>query len=362
MKKGILTLCILSIALLTACTSFKKNRQEEEVLLSLHESDQFPQIPFSLDGSTIWSLEDDRLKAFDVWDIDVDDEVPGMIFFYARTHEELKNAVEKNKGNFKMFEYSNIKESDFDELLTHFDKEYFKEHILLFYYKYEPNVSENYVYNVVIKDETLILNVNRFEGMATALSFWIHTISLKKEDVETVNDFHVVVRTVSHLQETITFSVKQEFIRDVYINGLDKEDFKGLDNLKSVHLTTSGMILDIYFNQTVSTEKLNEIIKSLEDSTFIKTIGYRDQDKIRVIIADEKYDMYFNNELKTEDLLSTDVDGSNYFTLEYSKRTLFAFFTLKLEEPGKENADKMLKELTDLAFPFVHLEEKPSSV
>lgn len=89
------------------------------------------------------------------------------------------------------------------------------------------HVSENYVYNVVIKDHSLTLNINRFEGSATALSHWLHIVTIKKEDVKNINEFNVSVRTVEKPRSSVVVSVSEDHVRDVYLNGIRKNDFQG---------------------------------------------------------------------------------------------------------------------------------------
>ena len=70
---------------------------------------------------------------------------------------------------------------------------FFKEHILLFYYKYEPNIS-NYVHSVVKKDNTLTLNVNCFKDVTILSSSAL--IVIKKADISVLM-ININIRTIA---------------------------------------------------------------------------------------------------------------------------------------------------------------------
>jgi len=65
-------------------------------------------------------------------------------------------------------------------LLNNYNEDFFEDNILLFYYKSESNISKNIVFNIEVKDNSLLLNTNRYEGMSTALSSWLYFITLEK--------------------------------------------------------------------------------------------------------------------------------------------------------------------------------------
>lgn len=60
------------------------------------------------------------------------------------------------------------------------------------------------------KGNTLTLNINRFEGHFAALTGWIEIITVKKEEIKDIKKIEVIIRTISSLQESIIFSIKEE--------------------------------------------------------------------------------------------------------------------------------------------------------
>lgn len=165
-------------------------------------SDSYKKVSFSRDRGQTWQRVDERLSSFDICDIKRDEEVEGMVFFSATSFEQLVKQVEKFKNQPTFYTYNDLDEEYWLQLLNRYDEAFFAHYILLFYYKAENNISENYVYSVTVKDQALTLNVNRLEGMLTALSSWKEVITIKKEDVQGVNEFHVIVRTITPLKST----------------------------------------------------------------------------------------------------------------------------------------------------------------
>ena len=188
-------------------------------------------VPFSKDGGKTYVLKDNQLEEFDIYN---EYYSYGYIFFYAYTFDELKERIEEYKTPRQdMYYYPS--EKVLNSLIEIYDEDFFKEHILLFYYKYEPNISPNYVHSVVKKDNTLTLNVNRFEGCATALSYSSALIVIKKADISGVNEININIRTIAELQDKFSINLKKEHIRDFYINGISMEMFRDIENLKMLH-------------------------------------------------------------------------------------------------------------------------------
>lgn len=341
---------ILAMLILSACNEVEFN---PKVYDRTFDGDK---ISFSLDVGENWQTEDNLLEEFDIWDVKMNEEVPGMIFFSARSYEELqKKAVDNETTPF--YSYMYLTDEGWDNLLDTYNEEYFEDNILLFYYKYEPNISKNYVHSVSVVDNSLILNINRFEGMATALSSWLHIVTINKTDVENITEYDVVVRTVTELQTSITVYPKQNYMRDIYMNGLNKSDFKGLDNLKSVTVWTWNIIIDIKFNETLSDARLNSIIEVLESSENINSVGYTSNEWIRVTIDNKFFDRYNKGTLKLSDIINDDIEDSDAFTMEILKFTPIAIITLEMEKHGNEYAEEMINQLRKLNFKFIDYEE-----
>lgn len=364
MKKLFNILFILMTMLLLAACNIEEPKEEKKdiedetpYISEVYETyDDKDRISYSLDKGSTWQITSDELEEFDIWNVEFNEEVRGMIFFFATSHEEFEEKVEE----FKIpcfYSYGYIDEDGWKTLLETYDEEYFNDNVLLFYYKYEPNISKNYVHNVIIKDDSLILNVNRFEGMATALSAWIELITIKKVDIKDVKDYSVSVRTISPLVKSITVYPKESYMRNIYINGLDMEDFEGLRNLESIDVWNWGIKIDIKFNQTITDERLKSIIEILKASKNIRSVGYTSNTWIRVSIDNKYYDKYLDNTLTLEDVLEGSIEGSDAFSLEVLKFTPIVIITLKMENHGKMYAEAMKKELKELNLPFIDYDE-----
>lgn len=349
-KMSIFILIILAMLVFTACDNLEFSP------MLYDNSFEGQKISFSLDAGKNWKTEDDLLKEFDIWDINYNKEVPGMVFFYATTYKELEEKVKANKTT-SFYSYKYVENEGWDNILNTFGEEYFKDNILLFYYKYEPNISKNYVHSVSVLDDRLVLNVNRFEGQMTALSAWLHIVTINKTDVENVKKFDVVVRTVSSLQKSITIYPKKDYMRDIYVNGLSKADFKGLDNLKSVSVWTWNIMVDIQFNETISEERLNSIVETLSDSENIESVGYTSNKWIRVRISNRFYDNYLQGTLKLSDILEDDLENYGGYTMKILNFTPIATITLEMEKHGREYAEEMIRQLKELNFKFINYEE-----
>ena len=360
-KLYIVSLIIIMMLLLVSCAESSDDDNNTLTADYIHPSNIYEsshdgqEILFSLDKGVNWHFSDKRLAEFDVWNINVNEEVPGMVFFYATSYEQLLEEVEKNKMT-TFYSYRYLDNNGWNKLLDTYTEEYFKDNILLFYYKYEPNISENYVYNIIIKDNSLILNINRFEGMCTALSSWVEFITIKKIDAVDITEFNVVVRTVSELKSLIVLYVNEAYMRDIYVNGLTTSDFPGLNNLKSVSVWTWGVMIDIKFNETISDKRLNDIVDILKTSENIRSVGYTSNTWIRVTINNKFFDKYQNNTLTLDDVLDDKIENSYNFTMDILKFAPIAQITLEMEQHGREYSEAMINQLKELKYPFINYE------
>lgn len=316
--------------------------------LSLSENE----IPFSINAGVKWRTSVDHLFEFDIWEVKRNEETPQMIFFYAASYEQLLEEVEKHRDS-PILKYARNFDVRWDYIINIYNEKYFEDYILLFYYKFEGNISENYVYSVEVKDNTLTLNVNRFEGMLTAISSWLEVVTLRKEDVANVNEYNVEVRTITKLTSSMTVYINQESMRDVYLKGLTKEDFNGLDNVKSVELWTWSLNVDIIFNEKLTDERLEEILNLLEESENVSSIGYTSNQKIRVSVNNKLFDEVMGKTLTVSDLLGEEIAKNNNYTLEILDFTPIAFVKIEMEKHGKTYYDAMKKQLDELALPFI---------
>jgi hypothetical protein len=279
-----------------------------------------------------------------------------MVFFYATSYEQLLEEVENNRTT-PFYSYMYLDNDGWNKLLDTYNEEYFEDNILLFYYKYEPYISENYVHSVIIKDNSLTLNINRFDGMCAALSSWHEFVTIKKTDIENITEFNVVVRTVSELKSSIVLSANEAYIRNIYVNGLSESDFLGLNNLKSVNVWTWGLMIDIHFNQKMSDERLNGIIEVLKSSESIRSVGYTSNTWIRVIVNDKFYDKYKDKSLMLEDLIGNEIKNSDEFMIEFKTIAPIILITLEMEEHGRNHYEAMIDQLRELNYPFINIED-----
>ena len=314
-------------------------------------------IAFSLDKGLTYNNINNKLEEFDIWGEAKNSEVSGMVFFYALHYNDFLNEIEKVKTpNFYTYRYPT--EETFDLLVEKYNEEYFEENILLFYYKIEGNISENYIYSVTIKDRTLTLNVNRIEGGFTAVSSWLEIITIKKSDIEVIEEVDVIVRTISPLTSTVYVSINNEHIRDFYLNGKTMEDFKDLDNLKEIKLFKWSLNVDLKINKQITKEELNRLIDYLEESEYVISTGYKGKDFIRVQLEHRFYDQVINKTLVINDFFKDQTKIDNYnLTIEILNFTPIGTITFVLEEKGKDKAKKMIDELRDGDYPFINKDE-----
>ena len=312
-------------------------------------------IPFSLDGGTNFNTVDGRLETFDIWSEAIDSHISSMIFFVAWSYDEFLEEIELAKNN-EMYRYTHnyLDDEGANQLIEMYDETYFEDNILIFYYKFEGNISENYVYSVTKTSDKLYVNVNRFAGMETAESSWLEVITIKKSDIKDIEAVHVIVRTVAPLQASLIYYIQEDYIRDFYIYGKTKEDFVELDNLKDIRTFTWSLNVDLIFGKNVSDEALNEVISVLEANPHIKSMGYRGKDFIRIQMDNKFYDQVINKTLVIKDFIKDDVFIETYdFTISILNFIPIGYIEFYLDNKGKEEAYQMKIDLEQSAYPFL---------
>lgn len=151
---------------------------------------------FSTNFGENYLLIDEKVPTFDVRYEALNEELSNYIFFYAKNHDEFINNINLAKTTSITLKYD-IKSTYFDELLSIYDEAYFEQHIVIFYYKLETRMSENYVYSVTTKGHTLTLNVHSILSGATAFSSYTYLVTLDKLDVEGITEFDLVYRSIT---------------------------------------------------------------------------------------------------------------------------------------------------------------------
>ena len=335
--------------------AYEKNILSLKDLQTLKKS-SFPEtkltlVPFSRDGGKTYIEKDDYLEKFDIYSEDNQ----GYIFFYSYTYEELRKSIEKYEKYFN-FEYSfnNLENAEnVEKIFERYDETFFNEHVLLFYYRPEANISKNYAYEITKERNTLTLVVNRFEGMAAAISSWVELITIKKEDIKDVKEMKVNLRTIAALQDRFSINLNNEHIRDIYINGLTMENFKNIDNLKNISVFTSSLIVDLVFKERLTKEKLEEVIIKLEANKGVSHLGYKGTDFIRVIMKGKYFDKIFYETLLVTELLDENDVSKYQASLKFMTFNPFGFVTFYLEKPGRENALELEKRIKKMNYRFL---------
>ncbi len=326
------------------------------ILIFHYEQPSGPSIPFSPFNGVAWWLKNPRIVDFDIWNITYGDDNSNMVFFYASSKEELLSEMEKQK-DLPILRHPAHNDISDDKLLNRYDDEFFKDNSLLYYYKFEGNLSENFVYNVEVIDNQLFLNVNRFESMLTAISAYRYFITISKDDLENVEEFNVAVRTITEPIDRITVPIKSNAHRDIYLNGLGVEDFDGLSNLKDVKVFTWSLNVDIKFNSTLSELELASILEKLKEMDTIKSIGYTSPEWIRVQVSHHLYDKITTRTLTLKEISGNEIRGSENFTIEILKFTPIVIVTLMLDKPGKTYYEAIKEMLIELNFWFIDYKE-----
>lgn len=318
-------------------------------------------LEFSKDNGQSFIVKDDYLDDFDVWDELLNNEVENNVFFYAFTFDEflIKVGEARNPGIYTYY-YPN--DNDFDNLIETYNEEFFNEHILVFYYKFEAYISKNYVYSVTKKDDLLTINVNRFEGMAAALSSWLEIITIKKTDLADIEKVNLVVRTITPLQSSVVAYIDSEYIRDFYINGLTMDDFADLDNLKDIRFITASLNVDLRFNRQMSDEDLSFMIDYLENNPNVKSLGYKGKDFIRIQMNHHFFDEVVNKTLVITDFIDDDQLISEYnLSISIMNVNPFTIIEFILIDKGKEHAYKMMEDLKTGDYLYINKESLYSS-
>jgi hypothetical protein len=313
-------------------------------------------IPFSLDRGSTFKTINQHMEVFDIWNEATYEQVSTTVFFYAFSYKEFLAEIEKAKNpDFDTYDYVN--ELEFNNLLQIYNETYFKENILIFYYKLEPNLSENYIYSVTSEDDVLTINVNRIESMLTALSFHRHIITIKKSDISGINHVDLIVRTIASPQASVTYYIKKEYIRDFYVNGKTLEDFYGLDNLCDIKIYTWSISVSLTFMNSINDEDLNTIIRYLNHNPLIKSVGYTGKDFINIHLNNGFYDKAIDRTIKITDFIDEEI--INEYGLKMTMRNFspIGYIEFILENKGKEYASQMHKDLQDGDYPFLITDE-----
>lgn len=140
-------------------------------------------------------LIDEKVFMFDVCYEVLNEELLNYIFFYVKNYDEFIYNINLVKIISIILKYD-IKLIYFDEFFFIYDEVYFEEYIVIFYYKLEIRMSENYVYFVIIKGDMLILNVYSILSGVIVFSFYMYLVILDKLDVEGIIEFDLVYRFI----------------------------------------------------------------------------------------------------------------------------------------------------------------------
>lgn len=310
-------------------------------------------VEFSLDKGNTYQEINNKLEEFDLWKEQINSEVSNYVFFYAFTYEEfLIKLNEANNPN--IYTYNYLSEEEFDSLKEQYDEDYFLDNILIFYYKFEANISENYVYSITKKGNTLTVNINRFEGMYRALSSWMEVITIKKSDLEQITKVDLIVRTIAEKATIVTANISKEHLRDFYLNDLTMDDFKDLNNLKGLTLFRWSLNVDVIINKDIDDNDLERLINYLEASESVLSVGYKGKDFIRVQLKYSFYDEVVNKTLLIDDLLKDQVLIDELaLSISILNFMPFGYLSFVLEETGKEFAKQMIEDLKSLNYKFI---------
>ncbi len=309
---------------------------------------------FSLNKGLDYKLVDDKLEEFDIWNEQINDENPGKIFFYAYTYDEFLVKIDENIDAV-LFEHGDYSIEELNEAIETYDELYFEENILLFYYKFEPNISENYVYSVTKKDEILTLNVNRFEGMATAISSWLEIVTIKKDDIKNIIQIDLIVRTITPLVKSVSVYVDSKYAREFYVNPHALRVFNNLKNIEDVILFNWPLNVDLKFNVSVTNEDVAAVVSYLENSPNVKAVGYKGTDFIRVQVDWALYDKVVNKTLVVTDFINDEELINKYeFSISILDFIPISMITFVLKNKGKHYADILIEELKKRNYPYIN--------
>ncbi len=333
---------------------YPKNRSYQNIIDEVYDTLNDEKIAFSLNKGLDYQLVSNKLEEFEIWVEQINDEVKGKIFFSAYTYEEFLININEII-DLDIYEYNYHYREDFDRIVDNYDESYFDENILLFYYKLESNISLNYVYSVTIKEDTLTLNVNRFEGNATALSSWLEVVTIKKEDIKSITKIDIIVRTISQLADSVYIYIDSEFAREFYVNPNALNDFKDLENIEDVFLFNWSLNVDLKFNVTATEDDVLAVVNYLENNPNVKSVGYKGKDFIRVQMNHAFYDKVVNKTLLISDFIGDEELINRYeFTISILDFTPFATITFVLKNKGIENAAILVRALKKRNYPYLN--------
>lgn len=337
--------------------------------LALEEED-FPydeikgtRIQFSLDQNEYHEYSD-YLENFDIYSETTVSSRDDLIFFYATSFESLVDELDalnesKLETTSSWLEYIDEDKVNFENLKVTYNETYFNDHDLLFYLKFEGNISQNYIHSVTVDDGVLSLNVNRLEGMLTATSQWFLPTTIKKADVIGVSSAQVILRTVAPLQTQVTIFLYEENARYIFLHEVTKDEFKKVPNLKDVSTWTNSINVDIIFNQPVSEDYHQGLLDYLRSSNKVASVGYTGLDFIRVQLKSSYLDAALNKTITLTELLDEEY-LLPHLSMNILNFTPLAFVTFTLEKPGRKYAEKLVKDLKKLNYAFLDFTEYDS--
>ncbi len=342
MRKLTIFLAILLLFLVSGCKKDEQENNGEEVLIS-----------FSSDAGETYTTKDETMKEFDVL---VDDYgMEGVVFFYATSYSELQEKINENKNpTFPTYDYPD--DDEFAALLRKYNEEFFENNVLIFYYKYERQLSENYLYKVTKKDGILTLNVNRSEGEEQTISSYLILTTIKKTDFKGVKDVKVKIQTIAPLQTNFIVGIKQAAMRDFYMIGVTMDDFKDIPNLKEIECYYHGLTVDLVFKEAINQVELDNLMTKLEKVDSIESIVYYGVTGIRLSMKHQYYDEVTNKTLALTSLLEQSDINQYQISIRFSDFTLLASITFYLKNPGKANANQMKQSLKELNHPYIDYE------
>lgn len=335
---------------------YPENVSYQNIIDEVYDTLGGKQVLFSTNKGLDYKLVNDKEEEFDIWNQQINNEIYGKIFFYAYTYEEFVQQIDEIRDSDVYYgDYPTSQE--FDQMIASYDESFFDENILLFYYKSEGNISENYVYSVTINDETLTLNVNRFEGTQTALSSWLEIVTIKKEDIINITKIDLIVRTIEPLADSVYIYIEDSLAREFYVNPDALNIFENLTNVKDIALFHWSLNVDLKFNISVTDDDVSNVVDRLENNPNVESVGYTGKDFIRVQLKPTFYDKVVDKTLNIKDFIDDEDFINQYkFTISIMDFTPFVTITFALENKGKENASSLVRELLRRNYPFLKIE------
>ena len=147
----------------------------------------------------------------------------------------------------------------FENIEQGYDAAYFEENILILYYNVEGSGGNtNWVHNIEIDGEDLVLNVFRHtQGMTCDIGTWAWEISVARSDISTTTREALILTSVYAAPDSITVYVKDEYVHKVRDESFTITDFN--------HPNIASVEYHYYNFQNINVEmgliviKLNEI-------------------------------------------------------------------------------------------------------